>query len=140
MTKIILVVDDDSDTRRMFVDLLQHKSRRILEAGNGLQALEILKKEKPNLMLLDVQMPEMGGLETLKHVRALDPGLKIIMLTSERDMETIKQALDDGAVEYLTKPVDPDYFRENIARLLDDKDPGEDGDDPWRSAGVRVNK
>jgi two-component system, response regulator, stage 0 sporulation protein F len=138
MAKTILVVDDDSDTRRTFVGLLEQKGRRILEAGNGIQALDMLKKEKPSLMLLDMRMPEMDGLETLKRVRAVDTGLKIVMLTSERDLEIVRQALAFGVSEYLTKPVDPEYFRENVARLLGDS--GDDADDPWRSAGVRVNR
>ena len=90
------------------------------EASNGLEAIEILARETINLMILDLNMPDMHGLEVLQFVRAHKPygDIPIIVLTTKYDPETRRAALDGGAARYLTKPFDPAALRENAKSLL----------------------
>lgn len=94
-----------------------------VEAGNGLDAIEIMARESPSLMVLDLNMPDMHGLEVLRFVRAQNQyrKLPIIVLTTKYDPETRKAALDGGASSYLTKPFEPTVLRQNVVSLLEPK-------------------
>ena len=116
-TTDILIVDDDKDLRRTLFLLLE-KSYQVAEAANGKEALAYLKTRRPRLVLMDVSMPEMSGIDALRAARELDKTLKIIMLTSHQEIEIAKSALDSGAVAYVTKPFDAAYIRTEVARLL----------------------
>ena len=111
----ILLVDDEAHIRK-FVGLIlkQLCSPRLLEASNGVEALEIYKREKPDLVLLDVNMPNMTGLETLKKLRELNPDCIAIMLTSLVNRQTVDEAIELGASNYIRK----DNSKEEIAREL----------------------
>jgi DNA-binding response OmpR family regulator len=117
MGKKILIVDDDADMRRVVRGILEPLGE-ILEASNGKDGLRLIATERPALMLLDVAMPDLGGLDILKAARFLDPGLTIVMLTGETGLESAKRALDDGASAYITKPFDADVLRDEIRRLI----------------------
>ena len=121
MTRI-LIVDDSPTIRRMVAASLQGLHNvSFNEASNGLEAIEILARERINLMVLDLNMPEMHGLEVLQFVRGHDPyrGIPVIVLTTKYDAETQRTALASGASRYVTKPFDPVALRENAKSLLE---------------------
>ena len=127
----ILVVDDDSDLRRTLAVLLG-KSHKVAEASGGAEALSLLKTLRPRLVLLDVTMPEMSGIEVLRAARAIHGALRVVMLTSRQELEIAKSALDLGAIAYMTKPFDAIFIRAEVARLLKPADGETDGGRPWR--------
>ena len=118
----ILIVDDSPTIRRMVAASLQTIDQVLFEqASNGLEAIEILARQHLSLMILDLNMPDMHGLEVLQFVRAHEQyrQLPIIVLTTKYDAETRKAALDGGASRYMTKPFDPAVLREHALSLLD---------------------
>ena len=130
--KTILIVDDDSDLRKTLRIVLS-RDYEVLEACDGDEVLGILSKCRPNLLVLDVAMPRMGGLEVLKSLRESSPSLPVLMLTAETDIARAKQALDYGAAAYITKPFEFDDLRAEISRMVDSGAPP-DAYRPWRVA------
>lgn len=104
----ILVVDDDKDLRSIVKGVLLFEGFQVLEATNGFEALECLKNEKPDLVILDLNMPEMNGIEAIVEINAINPSVPIIILTGERDMLEIPDALRLGAHYFMAKPPDFD--------------------------------
>jgi len=102
----VLIVEDSLDIRRGLVRLL-NKDYQVYEAENGVEALEIFRQCAPDVILLDIMMPVMDGLEACQRIRALPEGLTvpILMVTSLDDRETIEKAFTAGATDYLVKPV-----------------------------------
>jgi two-component system, chemotaxis family, chemotaxis protein CheY len=120
----ILIVDDSPTIRRMVAASLQTlEGVGFNEASNGLEAIEILARESINLMILDLNMPDMHGLEVLQFVRSHDPyrNIPVIVLTTKYDAQTRKTVLDSGASRYLTKPFDPTALRQHVQALLEAK-------------------
>ncbi|MFI5348923.1 MAG: response regulator [Elusimicrobiota bacterium] len=128
----ILIVDDDEDLRRMLRGALSPVCD-VLEASNGLDALCLLQRERPRLMLLDMVMPEMDGLEVLSAARRAAPGTRVVMLTGDDDVDSAVAALDLGASAYITKPFDPAGLRDEVVRMV--QPPAKDGDAPWQVRG-----
>lgn len=133
----ILVVDDDPAARRILALLLQ-ATGEVLEASSGAEALRIIEAERPRLMLLDMTMPGMSGLEVLEAPQTSASKMTIIMLTGQNDIELAKQALELGAAEYVTKPFDLARLKEKVDRCLAPvgKDERKDGGPPWRTVGT----
>ena len=119
----ILIVDDDPDIRLILRAALAPVGP-LLEASNGKEALRLIRKEKPHLVLLDVVMPEMDGIEVLKAARLVDPHIVFVMLTGQSDVGQAKRALDAGARAYVTKPFDEIYLRNEVRRLLTEEGAG----------------
>jgi two-component system chemotaxis response regulator CheY len=120
--KKILIVDDSPTIRRMVAASLQTIGGvSFQEASNGMEAIEMLTRDRMNLMILDLNMPDMHGLDVLKFVRAHEQfrSLPIIVLTTKYDAESRKSAFDAGASNYLTKPFDPTSLREHALSLLE---------------------
>ena len=126
----ILVVDDDADMRQMLLCALDPLGE-ISAAANGVDAVRLIKSRKPNLMLLDVAMPEMNGLEVLHAARELQPNIVVVMLTGESDLAIAKKALELGARTYITKPFDMDVVSGVVVRLLVGMS-GRGGPEPYR--------
>jgi len=116
----LLVVDDDEDVRAGFVGILQAAGYRVREAYDGSSCLTEVARRRPSLILLDVSMPGMDGLETLRRLRAgPDADVPVVLLTGARlDAESIGSGLTLGAEEYLSKPVRPDELTARIRALL----------------------
>jgi DNA-binding NtrC family response regulator len=127
----ILIVDDDTDLRRTLFRVLS-KIYKVVEAANGKEALHYLKTQRPHLVLLDITMPELSGIEVLHAARELDETLRIVMVTSHQEMELAKSALDLGAIAYLTKPFDANFILGEVARLLAPIEADKSGGRPWR--------
>jgi len=123
----ILLVDDEPHIRK-FVGLLlkQLGSPTIIEAANGREALDLYRQERPDLVLLDVNMPVLDGLATLRALRELDPEVVVIMLTSLASRQTIEGAADLGACLYIRKDTPKDemlkMLRETIETVFESKD------------------
>lgn len=116
----ILVVDDDRTTRKILGLFLKSKGFEVAYAENGLDAMEKLGRENVNLVMTDLNMPYMDGLELTRTLRA-NPALKglpILMVTTEADEEEKRKALEAGANGYLVKPVTAEMVSENIKNIL----------------------
>ncbi len=116
----ILIVDDNLDNRNVVRDTLGSEGYALIEAENGLTALEKIQSEKPDLVLLDIMMPEMDGFGVLKRLRGQMGllGLPILILTAMSEAESQSLALELGADDYLTKPFNPRLLRARIKALL----------------------
>lgn len=106
MKKKILVVDDELNLRDLLYDLFSKGGYKVFTALRGEEAIKIVRKEKPDVMLLDIKMPDMDGIETLKRVREFDTRVRIIMLTAAGTAELEQQARLNGANGFLKKPFD----------------------------------
>ena len=118
----IITVDDSSTMRRIIKNTLQKLGfETILEAGNGLEALEVMSKNKVDMIVTDWNMPEMDGLTFVKAVRAKDEykDLPILMITTEAAKEDILTALRSGVNNYVVKPFTPETLQEKVFKLLD---------------------
>lgn len=103
--KIILVVEDEEPMQLVLRDVLKVEGYDVLEAKNGIEGLELALKEHPDLILLDILMPKMDGLEMLKNLRSDDWGRKVpvIVLTNLSDNEDIAKAVEEDVFEYFVK-------------------------------------
>lgn len=101
-----LVVDDEIGTCNQIKDFLEMRGYEVYTANDGASALNIAKEQKPHIMILDIRMPQMSGMEVLKELKSVDSKIKVIMLTAVEDDETKKLAKELGAYEYITKPYD----------------------------------
>ena len=118
----IITVDDSSTMRRIIKNTFQKLGfETILEAGNGLEALEVMSKNKVDMIVTDWNMPEMDGLTFVKAVRAKDEykDLPILMITTEAAKEDILTALRSGVNNYVVKPFTPETLQEKVFKLLD---------------------
>jgi DNA-binding response OmpR family regulator len=110
----VLVVDDEPDARELLTEFLTAKGYEVVAASNGEEALRKVKEDRPHLILLDIRMPKMDGLETLRRVREIDHEVGVIMVTSVHEEETGRQALELGAFDYITKPLDLKYLERSL--------------------------
>lgn len=118
MNDPILIVDDDKSIRYSLKRLLESSTHVVLEATSGEEALELLNKQRVALVLLDIQMKGMSGLETLNEIKKLDQHIPVIILTAFGTTETAIEATKRGAYEYILKPFDPEDLKSLIDRAL----------------------
>ncbi len=116
----VLIVDDDADVRRTLMFLLEGFCRPV-EAASGDEALRLFAAENPSLVLLDLSMPGLNGLQVLSALHSKKPALPIVMLTSATDIDTAKKALGMGAVMYMTKPFDVEALKKEVRGFLNVK-------------------
>jgi YesN/AraC family two-component response regulator len=119
----ILLVDDEPHVRK-FIGLIlkQLGASSILEAGNGKDAMDVFRRESPNLILLDVNMPVQDGIQTLREIRTLSTECAVVMLTSLANRQTVEEALNLGADNYIRKDTPKDEIlaalRQTIAECF----------------------
>jgi len=118
-TPTILVVDDDHAHRTMLRTLLRGWGFRIEEADDGDTAVQKVRDQAFDLVLMDIRMVRMSGPEALKAVKALNPAIPIIIMTAYSSVETAVETLKNGAYDYLTKPLDFDELRLSMERAMD---------------------
>ena len=104
----IAIIDDERSIRRSLEMFLQKKGYTVLTAEDGEKGLLVLENERPEILILDIRLPGMDGLEVLRAVRAWHPAVGVIMITAYHDMDTTIQAMKSGAYEYIHKPIDVD--------------------------------
>ena len=117
----ILIVDDDPQIRMLLKDRLEANGYEILQAKNGCAGLELVQTQNPDLMLLDMQMPEMGGMEVLHCLRQKSLELPVIVLTAHGTIERAVKAMKLGAYDFLPKPCKPDHILMVVQKVLERK-------------------
>jgi CheY-like chemotaxis protein len=111
-TKTILLIDDEVDFSRLLrLNIEDTKEYKALTANDWKTALELVEQHHPDLILLDMMMPGMTGLELLGRIKKLKPEIPVAMVTAVWNEQEAKRAFDAGAYEYITKPVDFEYLR-----------------------------
>jgi CheY-like chemotaxis protein len=111
----VLVVDDELEVRQVLREFLSSRGYDVTTASGGAEAVAIVETIKPDLILLDVAMPDMDGVETLKRIVAIEPALAVIMVTANSDIGTTSKLLALGAVDYVPKPFDLDYLDQAVS-------------------------
>lgn len=102
----VLVADDEKSIRDFLRLYLTKKGFEVVEASTGRQDLEQFQLEKPHIVLLDIDMPELNGLETLRRLREISPESKIIMVTAMRGEEMFRKCTELGSIFYVVKPIE----------------------------------
>ena len=110
----VLVVDDEPDSVELLQEFLTGKGYEIVTASNGEEALRKVKEERPHLVLLDVRMPDMNGLDVLRKIREFDQEVGVIMVTAVNEEDTGRQALKLGAFDYIVKPLNLEYLERSL--------------------------
>ena len=110
----ILCVDDEPLVLKLMEAQLVPRGYEVFTAPNGATALRLVKEIRPHIVLLDVMMPGMDGMETLGEIRKIDPNVGVIMVTAVTDDEVARQAVQSGAYDYVTKPIDFDYLETSL--------------------------
>jgi two-component system response regulator HydG len=118
MMKNILVVDDETAHRMMLKANLADEGYAVAEADDGTTAIAAVRKDFYDLILMDVRMTEMDGIEALEEIKKISPGIPVLMMTAYPSVPPAVKAMKLGAVDYLTKPLDTDELRLRIAKLL----------------------
>lgn len=119
--KKLLIVDDQNGIRILLMEVFNSEGYTTFQAANGRLALEIARSESPDLVLLDMKIPGMDGLEILKHLKEIDPAIKVIMMTAYGELDMIKEATNLGALMHFTKPFDIDEMRIAVNMHLHNK-------------------
>ena len=115
----VLVVDDAAFMRKMVSDALAKGGHEVIgQAGNGVEALVQFRELRPDLMTLDITMPEKDGLQTLKDVMELDPGAKVIMCSALGQESKVLESIKLGAKDFVVKPFQPDRVIDAVAKAL----------------------
>ena len=119
MAKSILVVDDAAFMRMMIKNILSKNGYEIVgEAENGQVAVELYKKLKPDLVTMDITMPEMNGIDGVKAIRGFDPNANIIMCSAMGQQAMVMEAIQAGAKDFIVKPFQQDRILQAIGRVL----------------------
>jgi len=132
----ILVVDDDPGQRSLLQTFLERNGHRPLVADSGEAALRLLATAPVSMMISDVRMPGMTGLETLRRARQLHAQLPVLLVTAYADIREAVGAMRDGAVNYLSKPIDLDELLRTIEQITGTHAPAAAGDEPPLPAGI----
>ena len=119
--KTILVVEDEESIRSFVRAYLESEGFKVLEAGNGKQGLTVLGEQKPDLIITDIMMPVMDGIEFFKEIRRVPETkeIPVIMLTVKDEFSDIKYAYLLGVEEYITKPFDPSLLVNRIKQIFE---------------------
>ena len=114
----ILIVDDAEFLRVRITKMLSGDGFEVFEAENGVKAVASYKEVHPDLVLMDVTMPEMDGLTALKEIRAFDPNAKVVMLTALGQESVVLEAVKSGARDFVVKPFERDRVMSAIHKLI----------------------
>ena len=117
-TKKILVVDDEDDVRLFLQDFLSERDLNVLSAATGEEALEIVERQQPDIVLLDLMMPGMDGIECLEKIKKMYPNTNIIMITALNDEVRVARARKLGAHNYILKPFSLGYLETELMKLI----------------------
>jgi len=114
----ILVVDDEEDVRSLVAEFLGSKGYSVLTAATGAEAIAAVQHHRPALVLMDIRMPKMDGLEAIERIREIDRRVGFIMLTAVEEEGVAREAMRRDAYDYLTKPLDFGYLELAILTKL----------------------
>ncbi|GGE05526.1 response regulator [Marinithermofilum abyssi] len=118
--KKVLVVDDQYGIRVLLKEVFSREGFYVYQAANGRVALDIIQREEPDLILLDMKMPGMDGLELLRHIRQREEATdtKVIMMTAYGELDIVEEAIKLGALAHFTKPFDIEELRSEVVKQL----------------------
>lgn len=114
----VLVVDDQLGVRRLLFETFREEGHHVEMAGNGTEALQVLKNFNPDLILMDMKMPELNGIDTLRQIRTFDKSVGVIMMTAYGDAQNMEQAQELGVIHYMSKPFDLFELRDRVRAIL----------------------
>jgi len=118
MAKRVLVVDDAIFMRMKLKDILEKNGFEVVaEAQNGIEAIEKYKAEKPDLVTMDITMPEMDGISALKEIKKIDPNAKVIMCSAMGQQSMVMEAIQSGAIDFIVKPFDVDRVSQSLNKI-----------------------
>ncbi|OGU52219.1 MAG: Fis family transcriptional regulator [Ignavibacteria bacterium GWC2_35_8] len=117
----ILVIDDEESFRETIRLCLEDKSFNIITASSGEEGISLFEKERPDIVITDLKMPKMNGLDVLTHIKSLDKNVPIIMLTAFDDVPYTIEAMKIGAYDFVSKPIKVDALKSLIARALSNR-------------------
>ncbi|WP_339060850.1 response regulator [Tepidibacillus marianensis] len=109
--KKVLIVDDQFGIRVLLYEVFGKEGYQTFQAANGKEALQIVQNGSPDIVLLDMKIPGMDGLEILKRIKKIDRNIKVIMMTAYGELDMINEATKLGAITHITKPFDIDQVR-----------------------------
>src|SRR5215831_1637268 len=115
----ILVVDDDLDIQEVIKDRLNSLGYEVSNASNGKECLDFLSRHNPDLILLDIEMPGMKGIEVLREIRKREINVPVLMITAHGTIETAVQAMREGAYDFIPKPFEPSHLGLIVQRALE---------------------
>ena len=119
MAKNILICDDAAFMRMMIKDILTKNGYNVAgEAENGLKAVEKYSETKPDLVLMDITMPEMDGIQALKKIKELDPGAMVIMCSAMGQQAMVIESIQSGAKDFIVKPFHADRVIEAVKKVI----------------------
>ena len=114
----ILVVDDEEAVRNILSRFFTKKQYKVITAETSEQAISTLEREKVDAVLLDIQLPGLNGLETLRKIRATWPDVPVVMISGQQEEAVAKKALQEGAFDYVVKPLDLGYLERTVYMKL----------------------
>lgn len=114
----ILIVDDQYGIRILLNEVFQKEGYETFQAANGFQAIDIVLKDKPDLVVLDMKIPGMDGIEILKRVKEIDKDIKVILMTAYGELDLIQEAKKLGALMHFAKPFDIDEMRKAVRQEI----------------------
>ena len=120
MGKKLLIVDDQFGIRVLLNEVFEKDGYETMQASNGKQALKLVKDKEPDLILLDMKIPGMDGLEILREIKKMDVKSDVIMMTAYGELEMINEAMRLGALTHFAKPFDIDEVRDNVRKYTED--------------------
>ncbi|MFO7265667.1 MAG: response regulator [Limnochordales bacterium] len=115
---LVLIVDDAQFMRMRLNKLLTEAGHQVVEAANGREALEQYARHKPDVVLMDITMPEMDGLTALKELKKLDPGAKVVMCSALGQQSAVLEAIKSGASDFVVKPFEPERVLQAVGKLV----------------------
>ena len=119
MAKRVLIVDDAAYMRMMIKDILSKDGYEVVgEADNGVKAVEKYKELTPDLVLMDITMPEMNGIDAVKNIKAIDPGAKIVMCSAMGQQAMVIESIQAGARDFIVKPFQADRVLEAVRKVV----------------------
>ena len=113
------MVDDEAEIRSLLGAVLQSKGFEVVTAGDGAAALEQVQREHPTVILMDLSMPRMSGMDALPEIKRLDPEVPVIICTAHADLATAVRAMKLGAYDYLTEPFDVELLALTLQRAVE---------------------
>ena len=119
MAKSILICDDAAFMRMMIKDILLKNGYEIAgEAENGMKAVEKYKEVKPDLVMMDITMPEMDGIQALKKIKEVDPGAVVVLCSAMGQQAMVIESIQSGAKDFIVKPFDKDRVLEAVKKVI----------------------
>lgn len=119
MAKRILITDDALFMRVTLKNILTQNGYEVCgEAQNGVEAVKLFKELKPDLVTMDITMPEMDGIQALKEIKTIDPAASVVMCTAMGQKNMVVEAIQSGAKDFIVKPFQPDRVLEAVGKLL----------------------